>query len=68
MRTKDDALTSNNLQVLIHALVVKAVAGKSGNNNANPVNVVISPEDADRILLANQSGGFLQRAAVMFVR
>lgn len=58
----------NNSRVGAHALVVKAVAVKGGNNSANPVNVVISPEDADRILLANQSGGFLQRAAVMFVR
>ncbi len=49
-------------------LVVKAVEVKGGQNSSNPVNVVVSVEDADRILTANATNNFLMNGAVMFVR
>ena len=49
-------------------LVVKAVAVKGGKNSANPVNVVVSVEDADKILLANENTQMLNEAAVVFVK
>lgn len=49
-------------------LVVKAVEARGGQNSSNPVNVVVSVEDADRILTANESNNFLANGAVMFVR
>ncbi|MBR1885064.1 MAG: LPP20 family lipoprotein [Schwartzia sp.] len=59
---------NSNSRIGTNALVVKAVSVKGGSNSTNPVNVVISPEDADRILLSNQDGGYLQKGAVLFVR
>ena len=35
-------------------LVIKAVQVRGGNNSTNPVNVVVSVDDGDRILAANQ--------------
>ncbi|EJW99168.1 hypothetical protein EVA_12724 [gut metagenome] len=49
-------------------LVIKAVAVKSGANSVNPVNVVVSVEDADKILFANQQSQMLSKCAVVFVR
>lgn len=49
-------------------LVVKAIAVRGGGNSANKVNVVVSAEDADRILLANEKSGMLQDCAVVFVK
>lgn len=49
-------------------LVVSAVEVRGGKNSSNPVNVVVSVEDADRILSANASSGFLANGAVMFVK
>ena len=49
-------------------LVVKAVQVRGGNNSANPVNVVVSVEDGDRILAANQQSQMLTNGAVVFVR
>ena len=49
-------------------LVVKAVQVRGGNNSANPVNVVVSVEDGDRILAANQQSPMLANGAVVFVR
>lgn len=49
-------------------LVVTAVEVRGGKNSSNPVNVVVSVEDADRILLANEKGAFLPQGAVVFVR
>ena len=59
---------TNNARVGANALVVKAVSVKGGNNSVNSVNVVVTPEDADRILIANQNTGYLQNGAVIFVR
>ena len=49
-------------------LVVKAVQVRGGNNSANPVNAVVSVEDGDRILAANQQSPMLANGAVVFVR
>lgn len=51
-----------------HPLVVKAMAVRGGKNSVNKVNVVVSAEDGDRILLASQKGDILQKAAVVFIR
>ena len=47
-------------------LVVKAVEVRGGNNSANKVNAVISVEDADKILLANEQNHILDDCAVVF--
>ncbi len=57
-----------NSRAATNPLVVKAVTVKGGSNSVNPVNVVVTPEDADRILLANESSGMLGKCAVVFVR
>lgn len=49
-------------------LVIKAVEVKGGKNSVNKVNVVVSVEDADRILLANEKSGMLDNLAVVFVK
>ena len=49
-------------------LVVRAVAVRGGNNSTNPVNVVVSVDDGDRILAANQQSQMLASGAVVFVR
>ena len=49
-------------------LVINAVAVKGGQNSANKVNVVVSVNDGDRILLANEQSGILNRCAVVFVK
>ncbi|WP_407398493.1 hypothetical protein [Anaerovibrio sp.] len=49
-------------------LVVKALEARDGNSTVNAVNVVVSAEDADKILLANESSHMLDRCAVVFVR
>lgn len=51
-----------------NALVVKALSVKGGKNSVNPVNVVVSVEDADKILYANQNSGMLNKRAVVFVK
>lgn len=52
----------------INPLVVTAVEVRGGKNSSNPVNVVVSVEDADRILIANEKGAFLSNGAVIFVK
>ena len=49
-------------------LVIKAVEVKGGRNSANRVNVVVSVDDGDKILLANEKSGMLQNCAVVFVK
>jgi hypothetical protein len=49
-------------------LVIKAISVQGGRNSANKVNVTVSLEDADRILVANESSGMLQKCAVVFVK
>ena len=59
--------TSGN-RVGTNPIVVKAVSVKGGKNSVNPVNVVISVADADKILLANENTQMLNTAAVVFVK
>ncbi len=49
-------------------LIVKAVSVRGGNNSVNKVNTVISAEDADKILLANEKTHMLENCAVVFVK
>ena len=49
-------------------LIIKAVSVRGGSNSVNRVNVVVSVEDGDRILLACEKSNILQHAAVVFVR
>jgi len=49
-------------------LVLKAVAVRGGKNSANKVNVVVTPEDGDIILLANANTKVLEKCAVAFVK
>ena len=49
-------------------LVVKAVSVRGGANSVNPVNVVVSVEDGDKILYANEKSGMLENKAVVFVK
>lgn len=49
-------------------LVVKALEIRGGQNSVNRVNAVVSVEDADRILMANQNSHMLERCAVVFVK
>ena len=49
-------------------LVIKAVQVRGGNNSTNPVNVVVSVDDGDRILAANAQSQMLMNGSVVFVR
>ena len=55
-------------RVGINPLVIKAVSVCGGQNTTNKVNVVVTPEDGDRILLANAYSGMLANCSVAFVR
>ncbi len=66
---------ANTLEKAVHGnragenpLVVPAIAVRGGRNSVNNVNVVVSAEDGDRILLACEQGNILQKAAVVFVK
>ena len=47
---------------------MKATSVKGGGNSINPVNVVVSVEDGDKILLANEKAPLLNECAVVFVK
>lgn len=64
--TKADAVAGSRAGA--RPLVVKAVDVRGGGNSVNPVNVVISVNDGDKILLANERSKMLQRCAVVFVK
>lgn len=49
-------------------LVVQAVAVRNGRNSANCVNVIVSVDDGDRILLADRGTDMLRRCAVVIVK
>ena len=49
-------------------LVIKAVQAKGGANANNLVNVVVSADDAERILIANEKSNILSTASVIFIR
>ena len=49
-------------------LVVRAQSVRGGANSVNPVNVVVSVEDGDRILLANEKSRMLEQGSVIFIK
>lgn len=49
-------------------LVIKAVELRGGKNSTNKVNAVVSVEDADKILFANEQTNVLGNCAVVFVK
>ena len=57
-----------NSRAGVNPLVIKAVSVKGGGNSVNPVNPVISVEDGDKILYANEKSGMLGKHAVVFVK
>lgn len=59
---------SVNSRAGANPLVVKAVSVKGGGNSVNHVNPVISVEDGDKILYANEKSGMLGKHAVVLVK
>lgn len=49
-------------------LVVKAVAVQGRGNSLEKMNVIVSVEDGDRILLANENAEMLKKCAVVFIK
>lgn len=49
-------------------LVINAVDVKGGKNSVNKVNVVVSVEDGNKVLLANDKSSMLANCAVVFVK
>lgn len=66
--SNDLANASINSRAGNNPLVIKALATKGGGNSKNMVNVVVSVEDGDKILLANEKTGFLAKCSVVFVK
>lgn len=64
----DLQVASAHSRASANPLVVKATAVRGGDNSVNPVNVVVSVEDADKILYANEKSGMLNNRAVVFVK
>ena len=64
-----DYATSGKSRVGSNPLVVKANAVKGGANSKNPVNAVLTVDDADKVLLAmNNNKEMVRQSAVIFVR
>ena len=66
--SSDLQAASANSRAGSNPLVVKAVSVRGGGNSVNPVNVVVSVEDGDKILYANEKSGMLENKAVVFVK
>lgn len=66
--SRDLEAAASNSRAGSNPLIVKATAVKGGANSSNAVNVVVSVEDADKILLANENSGMLSQCAVVFIR
>lgn len=66
--SSDLQAASANSRAGSNPLVVKAVSVRGGGNSVNPVNVVVSVEDGDKILYANEKSGMLESKAVVFVK
>ncbi len=49
-------------------LVIDAVEVRGGQNSTNQVNAVVSVEDANKILLANETNDMLEDTSVVFVK
>lgn len=66
--SNDLQASAANSRAGANPLVVKAISVKGGGNSVNPVNPVISVEDGDKILFANEKSGMLGKHAVVFVK
>ena len=66
--TDVQAATGGSTRAGTNPLVVKVTSVKGGGNSINPVNVVVSVEDGDKILLANEKAPLLNECAVVFVK
>ena len=66
--SNDLQASAANSRAGANPLVVKAVSVKGGGNSVNSVNPVISVEDGDKILFANEKSGMLGKHAVVFVK
>lgn len=66
--SNDLQASAANSRAGANPLVVKAISVKGGGNSVNPVNPVISVEDGDKILFANEKSGMLSKHAVVFVK
>lgn len=66
--SNDLQAASTNSRAGANPLVVKAVSVRGGGNSVNPVNVVVSVEDGDKILYANEKSSMLENKAVVFVK
>lgn len=62
------AAAGGNTRAGENPLVIKAVAVRGGGNSINMVNVVVSVEDGDRILISNEETAILNNCAVVFVK
>lgn len=61
-------VSQGNTRAGYQPLIIKAVEVRGGPQSVNRVNVVVSVEDGNRILAANQKGHFLEDCRVVFVR
>ena len=66
--SNDLQASAANSRAGANPLVVKAVSVKGGGNSVNHVNPVISVEDGDKILFANEKSGMLGKHAVVCVK
>lgn len=62
------AATGGATRAGANPLVINATTIKGGVNSINPVNVVVSVEDGDKILLANEQANMFGQCAVVFVK
>lgn len=64
----DVQMAISDSRAAYNPLVVKALSVRDGRNSANKVNVVVSIEDAEKILVENEKSGMLDKLAVVFVK
>ncbi|MDO4922066.1 MAG: LPP20 family lipoprotein [Phascolarctobacterium sp.] len=62
------AATGGDTRAGENPLVIKAQLVKGGKNSINKVNVVVSVEDGDRILIADEETAVLNNGSVVFVK
>lgn len=63
-----EEVAGGNCRAGNNPLVINAVDVRGGKNSVNKVNVVVSVEDGNKVLLANDKSGMLANCAVVFVK
>ena len=63
-----EEVAGGNCRAGNNPLVINAVDVRGGKNSVNKVNVVVSVEDGNKVLLANDKNGMLANCAVVFVK